>query len=134
MSVDIEELVGAYLNIRSARDLLRTKYEAEDSELKSEMLELETVLLSACNEVNANSINTSYGTVIRKVTERYSCSDWDGFKQFVLDNDAIDLYEKRIHQKNFKTYLEENPDDGLPPGVSVMREYGVSVRKSSKED
>jgi hypothetical protein len=23
--------------------------------------------------------------------------------------------------------------DGFPPGVSVMREFGVSVRKSSKE-
>ena len=77
------------------------------------------------------SIKTSHGTVMRKVNERYTCSDWDSFRQFVIDNNAVELFEKRLHQGNFRQFVSEHEGDGLPPGVSVMREYGITVRKSS---
>jgi len=130
--INTEELVGAFLSIRSARDKLLREYEAADSVLKKDQSELEIALLNICNEVNANSINTSYGTVMRKLTERFFCNDWENFYQFVRDNDAIELFEKRIHQNNFKTYIAERGEEGLPPGINVMREFGVSVRKASK--
>jgi abortive infection bacteriophage resistance protein len=131
-SMNVEEVVEAYLNIRNARDSLLKQYEKEDTELKSDLSQLEAILLSACNEVNANSINTECGTVIRKLNERFFCNDWDGFKQFVKENDALDLFERRIHQGNFKQFMA-GKEDGLPPGVNVMREFGISVRKPSKD-
>ena len=36
-------------------------------------------------------------------------------------------------KRRFKEFIKDHIADGLPPGVNVMREYGVSVRKSSKE-
>jgi hypothetical protein len=130
-AVDIEEVVGAYLNIRSERDRVLKEYEAADALLKADMSEIERLLLSMCNEMNVNSINTSQGTVIRKLTERYICKDWENLKKFVLENQAVEILEKRIHQGNFKQFMSEHEDDGLPPGVDVMREYNVSIRKSS---
>jgi hypothetical protein len=108
------------------------KYEADDEELKADMSQLEAVLLDACNKVSANSINTQYGTVIRKTNERYICNDWDNFGKFILTNQVVELLEHRIHQGNFKKFIAENEADGLPPGVNVMREFGISVRKPSK--
>jgi len=131
MSVDTEEVVKAYLAIRNERDRLRNEYEAEDKKLVEDLKKLESVLLDVCNTVNANSIKTSLGTVIRKLNERYFCSDWDNFKQYVLENEAVELLERRISQGNFKQHLEEREGDGLPPGVNVMREYGITVRKAS---
>lgn len=131
MSVDTEEVVKAYLAIRNERDRLRNEYEAADKKLVEDLKKLESVLLDVCNTVNANSIKTSLGTVIRKLNERYFCSDWDNFKQYVLENEAVELLERRISQGNFKQHLEEREGDGLPPGVNVMREYGVTVRKAS---
>lgn len=130
-AVDIEEVVGAYLNLRSERDRILKEYEAADALLKADMLEIERLLLSTCNEMNVNSINTSQGTVIRRLTERYICKDWENLKKFVLENQAVEILEKRIHQGNFKQFMSEHEDDGLPPGVDVMREYNVSIRKSS---
>ncbi len=49
----------------------------------------------------------------------------------MLENEALELFEKRIHQGNFKQFMEGHEGDGLPPGVNVMREYGVTVRKAS---
>jgi hypothetical protein len=130
--VNVEELVGAYVNIRAARDELKQGYEVKDEALKSEMGQIEAMLLTVCNDVGADSIKTQHGTAIRSLKERYYSTDWDNFKQFVIEQNAVDLLERRIHQGNFKEYLSEHVDDGLPPGVNVMREYGISVRKSNK--
>ena len=45
------------------------------------------------------------------------------------DNEAVELLERRIHQGNFKEFMSEHQQDGLPPGVNVMREFGIVVRK-----
>jgi hypothetical protein len=100
--------------------------------LKEDMSKLEAVMLEMCNAVNADSIKTKHGTVMRKLNERFFCQDWDNFYKFVLDAEAVQLLERRIHQSNFKQFLAETAMDGLPPGVNVMREYGVSVRKASR--
>lgn len=132
-NVDVEELVGAYLAIRREREHLLRQYESADAALKADMAEVEAMMLAVCNEVNADSIKTQHGTVMRKLNERFFCNDWDGFRKFVLEHEAVELLEKRIHQSNFKQFLSEHEGDGLPPGVNVMREYGISVRKSSNQ-
>jgi hypothetical protein len=129
---NIPQMVAAYLNLRAARDQLAMEYEAKDSALKKDMTELEQLMLSLCNELGVNSLNTPLGNVSRSLKERYTCTDWGNFYQFVRENDAPELLEKRIHQGNMKTLLEGSQDAGLPPGVSVMREYGVTVRKPTK--
>ena len=126
-----DELVSAYINIRGQREKLLREYEDADKALKADMAQIEVVLLELCNSVNADSIRTTHGTVMRKLNERFFCQDWDNFYKFVLENEAPHLLERRIHQSNFKEFLSNHGDDGLPPGVNVMREYGVTVRKSS---
>jgi hypothetical protein len=101
--------------------------------LKEDMMKLETAMLEVCNSINADSIKTSHGTVMRKINERFFCQDWDGFYKYVLDNEAVQLLERRIHQGNFKQHLKDIEGDGLPPGVNVMREFGVTVRRANKE-
>lgn len=126
-----DELVSAYINIRGQREKLLREYEDADKALKADLAQIEVALLELCNSVNADSIRTTHGTVMRKLNERFFCQDWDNFYKFVLENEAPHLLERRIHQSNFKEFLSNHGDDGLPPGVNVMREYGVTVRKSS---
>jgi len=129
---DLETMVNAYLAIRDEREKLKQRYEECDTELKADQSQIEQAFLAVCNELGGvNSINTKVGTIIRKLNERYVCSEWDGFRQFVLENEAVELLEKRIHQGNFKQFMETHESDGLPPGVNVMREYGISVRRAN---
>lgn len=130
-AVNVEELVEAYLAVRSERERIAVQYEEQDKALKADLSQIEVLMLGICNDVGADSIKTSLGTVIRSVKERAVCSDWDNFRQFVLDNKAVDLLERRIHQGNFKEFMSSHETDGLPPGVNLMREFGITVRKSS---
>jgi hypothetical protein len=132
MHYNADELVEVYLNIRNARDQLRAEYEEQDGVLRGDMDKLEAQFLDICNTVGANSINTQHGTVIRSLKERYTCNDWDNFKKFIKEHDALDCLEKRIHAGNLRILLKDLEDEGLPPGVSVLRQYDISVRKSSK--
>ena len=129
--INLDELVKIYLTIRNEREKLKSSWEVEDGALEQEMKLLEQSMLTVCNDTNASSIRTESGTVIRSLKERFTTNDWDNFKKFVLDNKAIDLLERRIHQGNFKEFMAEHKDEGLPPGVNVMREFTIVVRKPS---
>ena len=88
-------------------------------------------MLGVCNDTNATSIKTQYGTVIKRLSERFTISDGENFRKFVMEKGMPELFEGRIHQTNFKQFMAENEGDGLPPGVNVMREFGIMVRKPS---
>jgi len=126
---NMEELVKAYLTIRNEREKIESEYKEKDAALKAEMVVLEQAMLANCNSVNADSIKTSAGTVLKQLKERYTCSDRDNFNRFVVEHGAVELFEGRIHQSNFKEFMSERHEDGLPPGVNVMREFSITVRK-----
>jgi len=130
--VNLDELVKTYLTIRDERDRLSREHDAKDRELANDLAQLEQVLLNSCNEINADSIRTGNGTVIKTTRENYVCGDWDNFKKFVMENQAIELLQQRLHQSNFKEFLTNRDDEGLPPGISSMREFKVVVRKPTK--
>ena len=125
----LDDLVTTYLTIRTERNTLKNQWEIRDSELKADLEELERAMLIACNEINADSIRTGSGTIIKSLKETYTCGDWDNFKQFVVDNNALDLLQQRISQNNFKEYMGSRSNEGLPPGISTMREFKITVRK-----
>lgn len=127
----LDELVKVYLTIRSAREKMKAEWEVQDRALEDEMKVLEQNFMVTCNESNAKSIRTNNGTVIRKLNERFTVADGESFRKFVLENEAVDLLEARIHQGNFKEFIKERQDNGLPPGVNVMREFTIVVRKPS---
>ena len=131
-AVNVEELVEAYLTIRNERDRIVAEHEAAIDALKADMTQLEQIMLSACNDIGADSIKTPYGTVVRSLKERAICNDWGSLKDFIREHGLVDLLEKRIHQGNFKEFMEQHEGDGLPPGVGLLREFGITVRKNSK--
>ena len=134
MSVNTEDLVATYIAIRTQRDMLLREYEAADKALKVELDEIAAALLVTCNDINADSIRTKNGTVMRKLSERFYCTDWEHFRKFESENSDYDFRERRIHQGNFRQFMSEHKDDGLPPGINVLREFDISVRKATSKE
>ena len=127
--INLEELVQTYLTIRKEREILSRQFNEKDAELEADMKSLEQVMLAQCNAINADSIRTPVGTVIKSMKESFVCGDWDNFSKFVLENDAVALLQQRIHQTNFKEFMSNHEGEGLPPGISSMREVTITVRK-----
>jgi predicted DNA binding protein len=126
---DMNELVKAYLTIRNERERIESEYKDRDTRLKADMAVLEQEMLAGCNDMNVESLRTDSGTVVKSLRERYTCADRDNFNKFVLETGAVELFEARLHQGNFKEFMSERHHEGLPPGVNVMREFTITVRK-----
>lgn len=130
-SVPMDKLARVYRRMQTRIQELTAAYETEVEQLKAQQDVVKTALKDQMLALGLTSVRTTEGTVILSTKTRYSTTDWDSFKQFMIENDALDLLEKRIAQTNMATFLKENP--GLvPPGLNSNAEYSVSVRKPTK--
>ena len=131
--VKVDSLVSTYLTIRREREKLAKKYEHEDAVFKEQMDRLEEAMLATCNDIGAETLRTENGTIIKSLKENYVCGDWDNFKKYIIENDALELLQQRLSQTNFKEFLSTRGEEGLPPGISTMREFKISVRKPTNK-
>jgi len=129
--VSTSKLSSIYLKIRDARSALKAQYEEDDKKLEEQIDVIEAKLLEICKATDADSIKTQAGTVMRRVATRYWTNDWDSMYEFVKENDAYGLFEKRISQTNMKQFLEENPDK-FPKGMLLDSAYKITVRRSNR--
>lgn len=128
--MDTGKLVAAYVKIRDARADLKHKFDEEDGALREKLEKIEQALLNLTKEHGLDSIKTPHGTASRTVRTRYWASDWDAFTTFLDEHGTYDLLERRIHQGNFKQFLENNPD--IKPPVNADSRYSIVVRRGNK--
>ena len=93
--VKANDLVTTYLAIRREREKLAKKYEQEDSVFKDQLNRLEEAMLTTCNDIGAETLRTENGTIVKTLKENYVCGDWDNFKKYVLENQALELLQQR---------------------------------------
>jgi hypothetical protein len=125
----VEQLVSVYIKIRDAKEAAKRVFEEREAELNEQLDMISSQILEICKETGADSIKTKYGTAMRSVKSRYWTNNWEAFHKFMMEHEAPDLLEKRIHQTNMKQFLEENPDV-LPAGLNVDSQYTITVRRS----
>lgn len=124
----LDRLAKIYRKIKASIDVLAQEYDQKVETLKAQQDELKNAMKDQMKAMGVTSVRTPEGTVVLSVKTRYNTQDWESFKEFVKENDALDLLEKRIAQGNMAQFLTDNP--GLvPPGLNTSSEYDVSVRK-----
>ena len=126
--VPLDKLAKIYRKMRDRVSELTREYDTQVELIKAQQAEIVTAMKEQMQALGVTSVHTDQGTVVLSVKTRYSTSDWDSFKSFVIQHDALDLFEKRIAQVNMKQFLEENPGV-VPPGLNSNAEYDISVRK-----
>lgn len=126
--VPLDVLARVYRKIRAHITELTTEYDTKVEELKAQQAEVANAMKDQMLAMGVTSVRTPHGTIVMQTKTRYSTQDWDSFKRFVVEHDAVDLLEKRIAQSNMAQFLSENPGV-VPPGLNTFSEYDVSVRK-----
>ena len=129
--VSIDRLARVYRKIRAEIAELTQEYDNKVEGLKAQQEEIANAMKDMMKTMGVTSVRTPSGTVVLAVKTRYNATDWDAFKEFVMEHHALDLLEKRIAQGNMKQFLQENPGI-LPPGLNSFSEYDISVRKPTK--
>jgi uncharacterized lipoprotein len=127
-AIPLDKLAKVYRKMQARIQELTTEYENQIEGIKAQRDEVKSVLKDRMLALGVKSVKTDHGTVSLTTKTRYNASDWDAFKEFVKEHDALDLFERRIAQTNMAKFLEENPKL-LPPGLNSHSEFDISVRK-----
>lgn len=127
--MDISSLARAHIRLRDARASLRREYEAQDSDLKNKQEQIEGQMLKHMLETKVESVRTEAGTFYRQEEMTPIGSDWEAFYDWIATNRAFDALERRVKRNFIREYMEEHNGE-VPPGISVMKEFVVRVRRS----
>lgn len=130
--VPLDRLTRIYMKMRAKIQEIEAEYESKIDSLKEQQKEVKNAIKDILLAQGSRSVRTDHGTVVLSEKTRFYTQDWDSFKKFVVDQDAVDLLERRIHQSNMAKFLEENPALH-PPGLNSDTEFDVSVRKPSSK-
>tara|TARA_R110000822_G_scaffold119786_3_gene252958 strand:+ start:263 stop:667 length:405 start_codon:yes stop_codon:yes gene_type:complete len=125
---NLDRLVSVYVKIRDKKVELSAEFNEKEKELDAKLDVLKAALLEHCKATGTESVKTASGTFWRTQKKRFWTSDWEAMSRFIVDNEAVDLLEKRISQGNMRQFLEENPDLH-PPGLNADNEYTITVRR-----
>lgn len=129
-SIDLGKITRAHINIRDARAALSKQFQDADADLKKSQERLEAAMLDHLNKHGMESVRTDAGTFYRQEEIKPSAGDWQALYDWIKEHDAWDALERRIKKTFISEYMEAH-GGGLPPGVSVYREFVVRVRRPS---
>ena len=130
-TIPLDRLAKIYRKIRSQLAELTQEYDTKVESLKAAQDEIKNAMKDQMKALGVTSVRTLEGTVVLSVKTRYNTQDWDSFKKFVVEHDAVDLLEKRIAQSNMAQFLEENPGV-VPPGLNAVTGFDIRVTKARK--
>jgi len=125
--IPLEKLTRIYRKIYLKAQEVQRQLDRLDEQKK----EIKLAMKDQLRELGVSSVKTEGGNISTSTKTRYYTDDWDSFKAFMVEHDALDLVEQRIAQTNLKLFLEENPGV-VPMGLNSMAEVTVTVTKPTK--
>ena len=126
--MDTNEIVKIYVKIRDKKDEVKRKLGEQVALLDAELKVIEEELQERLKAAGATSVKTPNGTVYSTIKSKVWTDNWDSFYKFIEARGLFDLLERRIHQSNIKSFLDDNPDD-IPEGLNIESIKTVTVRR-----
>jgi hypothetical protein len=127
-AVTMDRLTKVYIKMRDKRAQLSREFEEADAAIKAQQEEVSNAMKDIIRTAGGTGMKTSYGTVALKTSTRFFVQDWEAMGNFVVEQNAPFLLEKRIAQRMMQEFLDKNPSV-VPPGLNTMSEITVSVTK-----
>ena len=133
---DISQIIGRFVQLRHAVEILTAKHEAELAPYKTAMTALEGAAHQHLLDNNEQSIKTEHGTVFFKGWTQVKLADKQTFVEWLIDvDDAVEaasrvasFFTAAVSKDAVETYLEENST--LPPGIDIARGQKIHFRKA----
>jgi len=125
----IDRRVAQFIMMRDKLEAIEEEYKAKRKPYQDAKDKVEGDLLEIMAEAGLKSVKTVEGTATIKVTPYASCSDPDLFIEYVRENDAYELMDRRANATACLGFAEEH-DGQLPPGVKLTRKRTIGVTRA----
>lgn len=127
MAPTVDDVISAYMKLRGQKDAIEAEVKDRVSAIKAKMEKLEAWIKEQADAQGVTSFKTPSGTAFLTTTDYANVADWDAMLQFVKDNDAYDLFEKRVSKTAVRGYIEQTK--AVPAGVNYGTRLDINIRK-----
>lgn len=125
--LNVDQVISAYLKLRQQKEAVENAAKQEVQAIKEKMIKLESWLLTQANDQNVTSFKTKSGTAFVTTTDYANVADWDAVLNFIRENEAFDMLERRVSKMAVRGYLETR--GAVPAGVNYGTKIEINVRK-----
>lgn len=132
MTPSIDSVVAAIMKLRDKRDAIKNKAKQEINDIENQMEKLEAFVLHRMNTDGVSSYKTSSGTVFKSTTDYAKVADWDAVLEFIKEQGAWHLLDKRVNKIAVRGYLEDSQP--LPPGIDYGTKIDINVRRPAASE
>lgn len=119
---DMNQLIDYYVQLRDRKKELQAKHKEELEPIDAGLMKLEARMQEQMGELGVEKVGGDAGTVYTKVNTNVTVEDWQSVVEYVKDNDAYDLLEKRVA----KSAAIERAD---VPGLRFSNVKTIQVRR-----
>jgi len=124
---NIGDVIRTYMKLRDQKTTIEAEVKERVSDLKTKMEKLEAYLKTQMDAQGLTSFKSDFGTAFLTTTDYANVADWDAVLNFIRDNEAFDMLEKRVSKLAVRGYIEANK--AVPPGITYGTKLEVNIRK-----
>lgn len=125
--ITIDQVISTYIKLRGKKEAIEAETKQRVAEIASKMDKLEAWIQVKADELGVTSFKTPHGTAFLATKDFASVADWDATLNFIKEEGAYDLLEKRVSKNAVRGYIEKM--NAVPPGINYGSKLEVSVRK-----
>jgi hypothetical protein len=124
---NVGDVIRTYMKLRDQKAAIEGEVKERVADLKAKMEKLEAFLKTQMDAQGLTSFKSDYGTAFLTTTDYANVADWDAVLDFIRDNEAFDMLEKRVSKIAVRGYIEANK--AVPPGITYGTKLEVNIRK-----
>lgn len=130
--LNVGDVIRTYMALREQKAEIEGSVKEQVKTIKEKMTKLESYLKLKMDEDGLTSFKSEYGTAFMTTNDYANVADWDEVVQFAKENDAYDLFEKRISKNAVRGYIDLNKS--VPPGINYGTRIDINIRKPTAKD
>jgi hypothetical protein len=115
------------MRLREQKTAIETEVKERVSTLKAKMDKLEAYLKTQMDAQGLTSFKSDSGTAFLTTTDYANVANWDAVLEFIRENEAFDMLEKRVSKVAVRGYIEQTKS--VPPGITYGTKLEVNIRK-----
>jgi hypothetical protein len=130
-AITIDQVIAKYMQIREEKSALVAQTKALTDALDKKMETIEKFIKVRATEDGVTSFKTSHGTAFLTTVDFANVADWDTVLNFIKDNDAYDMLQRRVSKEAVRGYIDANKE--VPPGITYGTKLEVNVRRPANK-
>ena len=132
MAIKVDDVIATYMKLRRKKEAIDAATKQQIKEVKAKMEKIEAWLKERADADGVTSFKTPHGTAFLTTVDYAQVADWDATLEFIQQNEAWDMLEKRVSKTAVRGYIQHNKQ--VPPGVNYGTKLEVNIRKPAARE